>query len=345
MKINLVAVQARPELSDYASADAFHAKMSGLMQRAAASVDCQQPTLVAFPEAIGLFLAFVPFYYDAVKGCRTITQVMLKVIPRNLGRLLGTAWKHKASGLVRAAFLDTALRAEKMYVDTFSSLAKEYGVYLLGGSMYTPPIENEPSKGGRHILGSRVYNTAYLFSPRGLILRRVPKVNLVRPLETSIGVSGGPKSELCPIDTALGRIGTLVCYDGFHHTLVEHYDALGAQIILNPSYNHDPWHAPWVFDRRLTQEEEWLRYGLPSIIQGRENIRYGVNPMMVGRIFDLEAEGRSSISVNTGRPGASLEDALLAIAARPDEEEIIFASVDMAPTGPSGDERRPAALV
>jgi predicted amidohydrolase len=152
-------------------------------------------------------------------------------------------------------------------------------------------------------------------------------VNLVPPRETSIGFSGGSKSELCPIDTPLGRVGILVCYDGFHHSLVEHYDALGTEILIKPSYNMHRWDIPWWADTRMTEGEAWLRYGLPSIIQGRENIRYGVNPMMVGRIFDLEAEGRSSIVVNTGRPGASLEDSLLAVAADPAGEEIIAATV------------------
>jgi len=338
VKINLVAVQARPELADYASAHAFHTKMAALAQRAVAAVDRQHPTLVAFPEAIGLFLTFVPFYYDDIKHCRSLRQVVVKVLPRKLPAFLGAMWRHKVPSLSRAAFLDTALAAEKVYVDTFSSLAREHGVYLLAGSLYTPPIEEEAAK-GRHILSTRVYNTAYLFSPRGVILRRIPKRNLVAPTETLAGFGRGPKGELCPVETALGRVGVLICYDAFHHTLVEHYDAQGTDILVQPSYNTEPWDGPWYADHRLTEGQAWLRFGLPSIIQGRENIRYGVNPMMVGHIFDLRAEGRSSISVNTGRPGASLEDALLAIAATPDGEEIVAATVD-APDG-----IRPTAVV
>ena len=79
-KINLVAVQARPELADYASAHAFHTKMAALAQRAVAAVDRRHPTLLAFPEAIGLFLSFVPFHYDDVKDCRTLRQALLKVL-------------------------------------------------------------------------------------------------------------------------------------------------------------------------------------------------------------------------------------------------------------------------
>jgi predicted amidohydrolase len=337
-KINLVAVQASPELADYASAHAFHAKMAALAQQAVAAVDRRHPTLLAFPEAIGLFLTFVPFHYDDVKHCRTLRQALLKALSRRLPSFLGAMWRHKLPNLRRAAFLDTALAAEKIYSDTFASLAREHGVYLLAGSLYTPPIEEEVVK-GRHILSTRVYNTSYLFSPQGVILRRIPKVNLIEPLETAAGFERGPKSELCPVDTALGRIGVLICYDAFHHTLVEHYDALGTDILVQPSYNNDLWDGPWSGGRDLTEGQAWLRFGLPAMIQGRENIRYGVNPMMVGRIFDLVGQGRSSISINTGRPGASLEDALLAIAATPDGEEIVAATVD-APDG-----IRPPAVV
>jgi predicted amidohydrolase len=139
----------------------------------------------------------------------------------------------------------------------------------------------------------------------------------------------GPRSELLPADTSLGRIGTLVCFDGFHETLVERYDALGVDILLKPSYNMHPWEGPSTYDPSHKEGENWLCAGCPSIIQGRENIRYGVNAMMVGAVFeDTAAEGLSSIAVNTGTPGASWRDGILAIASAPDAEEIIVATVD-----------------
>jgi hypothetical protein len=44
---------------------------------------------------------------------------------------------------------------------------------------------------------------------------------------------------------------------------------------------------------------------------------------------DTAAEGLSSIAVNTGRADACWEDAVLAIASRPDAEEVLVATVDM----------------
>ena len=52
--------------------------------------------------------------------------------------------------------------------------------------------------------------------------------------------------------------------------------------------------------------------------------------MLVGAVFeDMLAEGLSSIAVNTGRPGASWEDGVIAIASKPDAEEIVTATVDL----------------
>ncbi|HWQ28512.1 MAG TPA: hypothetical protein VNN12_05765, partial [Dehalococcoidia bacterium] len=66
MKVNLVAVQAKPVMSDYASGDAFYRKMKALMERVAREVDLSIPTLVAYPEGIGLPLAFVPQTYHQI---------------------------------------------------------------------------------------------------------------------------------------------------------------------------------------------------------------------------------------------------------------------------------------
>lgn len=334
MKINLVAVQARPEIDDYASFEAFRRKMADLMRQACASVDLGHPTLVAYPEAIGLYLSFVPYHYEQIRTCRTLNQAALRVLPRLAPRLLRVAWRHRRLHPFAALFLQHALEAEQAYTETFSGLAKEYGVYLLGGSLYVPPIEEEVLK-GRYFLSRRIHNTAYFFAPNGLCLCRVPKVNLAPPTETGTGFHGAAKSELVPIDTALGRVGILICYDGFHRSLVEHYDALGAQIILQPSYNEHPWDAPNSQDASYVESEIWLEHGLASLIQGRENIRYAVNPMMVGKILSMEAEGKSTVSRNTGRVGAPPEETIVAIAGSPTAEEIVTATADIEPVRPA----------
>lgn len=327
MKVNLVAVQPRMELEDYASVECFRARVTGLMAQAVSGIDRSLPTLVAYPEAIGLYLSFVPFYYDLIRDCRSLTQAGLRVVRRHFLHLLRVGLRHRAFGLP-AVFLDTALQVEHWYRDVFSTLAREYGVYLLGGSIYVPFIEEEIGK-GRYFLSDRVHNIAYSFAPNGLCLHRVAKVNLAPPIETRVGFRGADRTNLLPIDTEVGRVGIAICYDGFHHSIIEQYDALGAQIVLQPSYNEHPWDAPNAANPALKESQVWLEHGLASLIQGRSHIRYGVNPMMVGRIFDLEAEGCSTICRNTGRVGAPPAETIVAIASDPKAEEIVAAKVEL----------------
>ena len=329
-KANLIAVQAKTELADYRDGAAFHAKIASLMQQAAREADFSLPTLVSFPELIGMYLAFVPHYWDDVKDEPSLEKAGTKIVMSNIARVPEEHRTRPESAARYLLFIEHALEAERAYVETFSSLAREYGVYIAAGSIALPPIEAEPSKGGRHVAdASKVYNVSYLFSPRGVCLRRVPKVYMTPGFEERV-FDGAPKSELVPVETALGRVGTLVCWDGFHDSLVEHYDGLGVDILLKPSYNQHLWDGPSTYDPGHKEGDNWLNTGCPSIIQGRENIRYGVNAMLVGAVFeDMLAEGLSSISRNTGRPGASWEDGVIAIAAKPDGEEIVTATVDL----------------
>jgi predicted amidohydrolase len=328
-EINLVAVQARPEAADYRDAHAFRKKTESLMARAADAADFSIPTLVSFPELFGMYLAFAPFYWDDLADAQSLEKAATMIVMRDIASVPEAYRTSPESAARYKLFVQHAVEAEQMFTATFASLAREHSVYLSAGSIALPPIESEPSKGGRHIADeTKVYNTAYLFSPKGVCINRVPKINMTPGFEERV-FNSGPLEQVIPADTALGRIGTLVCFDGFHETLVERCDSLGVEILLKPSYNMHPWNTPWPFDESKLEGENWMCTGCPSIIQGRENIRYGVNAMMVGAVFeDTAAEGRSSIAANTGLPGAAWQDGVLAIASKPDAEEILVATVE-----------------
>ncbi len=318
------------ERSDYRNPQAFAAKIGALMERAAGTADFSLPTLVAFPELIGMFLSFVPRYWDELKDEPMLEAAAMKSVMQNFAALPEEHRATPEAAARRLLFLDSAVETEAAYTSLFSSLAREHGCYIAAGSIALPPMESEPSKGGRHIADeSKVYNTAYLFSPRGACISRASKVNLVPGFEERV-FDPAPPSQLAPVDTGVGRLGTLVCFDGFHETLVERCDAMGVQVMLKPSYNQHPWDGPSTYDPEHREGEKWLNEGCPSIIQGRENIRYGVNAMLVGGVFDdMYAEGLSSIAANTGRTGASWEEGVIAIASRPDAEEIVAATVEL----------------
>jgi predicted amidohydrolase len=200
--------------------------MAGMMEQAAKTVDFDLPTIVVFPETVGLWLSFVPEVYDQIRDCTTIRGALVRGIPRNFGRFAGACWRYRTIG-VPTIFLETALDAEATYRETFSDLARQYGCFLQAGTIYIPPIEDEPVK-GRHPIGRKVY-TAYFFGPNGLCLQRVPKRIFCRRWSTG-SVYTRPRTD-APIDTPLTP--------GHPHLLrrvsrvkVEHYDSLGVDIIL-----------------------------------------------------------------------------------------------------------------
>jgi len=326
MKLNLVAIQAKPVMSDYANAEAFYKKMADLMARAAEKADFSLPTLVVFPEGIGLPLAFVPQTFAQIGDAKTIFQVFMRAVPRNLPRFSRALLKFRTSPM-RAVFLETALEAEDIYVSTFSTLAREYGVYICAGCIYLPHIEDEAVK-GRHIVSRAVYNQSYLFNPNGICLRRTPKINLAPPTEPRFGFSSGNRADIMPIDTKIGRLGTLVCYDAFHRSLIERVDAMGVETLINPSHNERRWNVPAGFDQSITVGEAWVRHGLPTMIQGREHLKYGVTAMLVGPVFDISSHGQSRICRNLGRADSDPHEAIIAEAVV-DDEDVICATVDV----------------
>lgn len=329
--VGLAAIQVKVSPALYSDEATFFRAMEQLCARAVAALPGDLPRLLCFPEAVGLPLLFLPGEYGWAQGQRSLAAVAVKGAWRHADQWLRAL---RQSGCrLRAAFcLRNALPAWSIYGRTFGALARRYSAYISAGSGYFPLIERESAQ-GMFVAGARVYNVSCLFNPQGALLARTLKHQLTA-VEVKFGFSAGPRGALQPVQTALGRLGTLICYDAFHHSLVEQMDALGTQILLQPSFNTQRWAAPWWANAARTQAEEWVQDGLPALVQGRENIRYGVNAMMVGRLFDLHAEGRSSIVGPASRYPAQLYgvSGFAALAQTPDEEEIVAAVVEMPPT-------------
>ncbi len=165
--------------ADYRSAEAFCGKIAGLMEQASRQADFSLPTLVSFPELIGMFLSFLPRYWEDLKDETALEAGAMKIVMKHFAELPEGHRGTPEAAARRLLFIDTALEAERAYTETFSALARDFGVYVGAGSIAVPPVENEPSVGGRHLADEgRVYNTSYLFSPRGVCLSRGPKAPL-----------------------------------------------------------------------------------------------------------------------------------------------------------------------
>ena len=105
----------------------------------------------------------------------------------------------------------------------FGELAKKHDLYLVA-CLYER-------------LGPLVYNAAVLIGPDGRLVGKYHKVTLPRD-EISGGVA--PGSDYPVFDTRFGKVGMMVCYDGFFPEVARELTNRGAEVIAWPVWGCNP---------------------------------------------------------------------------------------------------------
>ena len=119
-----------------------------------------------------------------------------------------------------------------------SALAKERGIYLVGGSI--PELE-----------GEKIYNTAYVFDPEGRCIARHRKTHLF-----DIDVEGGQSfresdalaagRDVTTFETPWGTMGLCICFDFRFQELSRLMALRGARVIFVPAaFNMTTGPAHW----------------------------------------------------------------------------------------------------
>ena len=105
----------------------------------------------------------------------------------------------------------------------FGKLAKKHDLYIVAGL-----LERD---------GHLVYNVAVLIGPDGKIVGKYRKVSLPRG-EIDGGVT--PGSEYPVFTTRFGKVGMMVCYDGFFPEVARELSNRGAEVIAWPVWGCNP---------------------------------------------------------------------------------------------------------
>jgi predicted amidohydrolase len=331
VRVHLVAVQAALSEDPYGSAERFAAWTMRLAREAMAGVpEDGGAVLLAFPEAIAMPLLFTLGRAREVAGSGTLAEAARRSLRGHWGEVLAAAWRHRAPGPA-AVHLARALEVHEAYVGAFRAVARSTGATVVAGTAFLPEIEVEASRGSQ-VTGRRVHNVAYSFAPGGALLGRSRKVFLTPGLESHVGLVGGALSDLSVMRAPCGRVGVAVCLDGWHEGVVAALDAQGAEMLVQPSANDAAWTRPWPPDPSVSEGEAWLGRGLRALLQGRVNLRYGLNPMLVGEAFGFAPRGRSSVLANATLvpgPWAEGREGVVALAPDAEREAIVRASVEL----------------
>jgi predicted amidohydrolase len=107
--------------------------------------------------------------------------------------------------------------------DYFAALAKKHNLYIVAGL-----LERD-----QHL----VYNVAVLLGPDGAVAGKYRKVCLPRG-EVEGGLS--PGHDYPVFDTRFGKVGLMVCYDGFFPEVARGLSNNGAEVIAWPVWGCNP---------------------------------------------------------------------------------------------------------
>jgi predicted amidohydrolase len=105
----------------------------------------------------------------------------------------------------------------------FGTLAKQHDLYVVAGL-----VERD-----RHL----IYNVAVIIGPDGQVAGKYRKVCLPRS-EIEAGLQ--PGSEYPVFETRFGRVGMMVCYDGFFPEVARELSNRGAEVIAFPVWGCNP---------------------------------------------------------------------------------------------------------
>lgn len=116
------------------------------------------------------------------------------------------------------------------YLELFRELAAAHRLYILGGTH----LERAPADAAAAAEG--LANTAFFFAPDGQVVRQT-KLHLTPVEQDPWRLAPGPGLTL--LDTGVGRLAILICYDAEFPEAARAAAAAGADILLVPSWTDD----------------------------------------------------------------------------------------------------------
>ncbi|WP_304619943.1 carbon-nitrogen hydrolase family protein [Paracoccus sediminilitoris] len=142
----------------------------------------------------------------------------LLVFPEYAAMELASLGGRDVAGDLEASLHQVARHADAVH-DLHAALAAEHGCHILAGS-------------GPVFDGARPVNRAVLYGPNGVVGHQDKQI-MTRFEREDWDVTGGPGLRI--FDTALGRIGILICYDSEFPLLGRILAEAGAELLLVPS--------------------------------------------------------------------------------------------------------------
>ena len=187
------------------------------------------PAFMDKQKTIALAVATVKEAADNDADIVVFTEAFIPGYPTWIWRLRpGGDWN--LSEELHHRLLNNAVVMESNDLDPLYAAAKKHNVTIVCG------IEERDSK----LSQATIYNTALVIGPEGTLLNRHRKLMPTNPERMVWGF--GDASGLKVVDTPVGRVGTLLCWENFMPLARYALYAQGVEVYIAPTYDSgDSW--------------------------------------------------------------------------------------------------------
>ncbi len=307
---NLLGVQVWMHPTDYANEQSFSAKLAIYMQAAKDKGWLSAKTVAIFPEYIGTWLIAAGekrSVYAEATSAEAMRTVALTHLPELIYRWVTAP--DVDDKIKWALFTVKSEQAAATYQQAFGDLARQYGVFIVAGSIVLPEPE---LNSGRLVVrpGGRLFNVSAVFDPQGRVLP--PLVVKAFPIEAEKEFIAAGSADALPVfDTAAGRLGVLICADAWYPASYAQLEKAGARLLAVPSYaaGERTWSLPWGGYNggaapadvntgdigRISEADAWLKYAMPARAPAA-GIVAGLNVFLRGELWDLGSDGATIIT-------------------------------------------------
>lgn len=307
---NLLSIQPYMLPADYTSADTLCAKLEGYLDAARQAGWINPLTIAVFPEYIGTWLV-VSGEDAAVYAAENIASGIRRMVMRHLFPFIKAFLTAKEKDrLTASVFRMQAARMASDYQAVFSELAKRFVLTIVAGSILLPAPQ---VKEGEVVAGvGPLYNVTAVFKPDG---KAHPKLSFKAfPIESELSFITPASQDGLPVfETPAGKLGVLVCADGWYPQLYERLKAQGVDFVVVPSFatGNGQWDIPWGGYNGalapadvnykdvgyLTEGQAWRKYALAGRLS-QAGARAGANVFLHGSLWDLGSDSGRSLIVN-----------------------------------------------
>jgi hypothetical protein len=305
-KGNVIGINAYMTPEDYISKDHFYKKLKGYMEVCKQKGWMNNKTVVIYPEYIGTWLV-VEGEKNSLYSKASVNDALTGFVFSNFFSYMRSWFMSPDSAkdkVKHSVFATKGQRMAGIYTSVFKSLAKEYGVTIIGGSilLQEPRVLNNKSI---DLSNGSLENITAVFNPDGSIQSALTKKAF--PIADELPfVKKCLPSELPVYNLPIGKTSVMICADSWFPESYQAVNKDSITLVAVPSYTqadrsmsakwagYSGYRPPQDVDTsdigNISLRDAWIKYTMPTRIRTIA-APYGMTVCLRGKLWDLGSDG------------------------------------------------------